>query len=530
MRRWNGWGDEATDYPLPSGAKSFLEQHVGVAVPPRDATFDEVAAKVPASRLPPHVLVSTSPGDRLWHARGQSLPDWVALRSGNIPAFADGVAFPTTESEVRELLQYAKGCGAKVIAYGGGTSVVGHINAEPSEAPVLTISLARMNQLLRFDERTRLASFGAGVVGPHLEAQLKARGFTLGHFPQSWELSTLGGWVATRSSGQQSALYGRIEQMFAGGRVQTPLGELVLPPFPASAAGPDLRQMVLGSEGRLGIITEATVRISPRPEYEAFQTFFFRDWSTAHQAARELSQANIGFSMLRLSTPAETETMLALAGHEKLVGLMNWALAVRGASREKCMLLLGLTGTRQTAELALRRALDVIRAWGGIHIGRAIGDKWVKSRFHAPYLRNTLWDAGYAVDTLETATTWDKVPVMVEAIESAIRPQLESIGERVHVFTHLSHVYPTGSSIYTSYIFRLAPEPEETLRRWKLCKDAASAAIVTHGGTITHQHGIGIDHAPYLETEKGAVGLHAIRALIDHFDSSQMLNPGKLVR
>ena len=270
MRRWNGWGDEAVDYPLHKRGKQYLSDLVGAGAPPRDAAFPDVVQAVPASRLPSHPLLSDDPADRVRHAAGQSLPDWISLRSGRINAFPDGVAYPATGSEVAELLAVARRSGVAVIPYGGGTSVVGHVNPVAGERPVLTVDLSRLSTLSRLDAESRLATFGAGVRGPDLEAALNAEGFTLGHFPQSFEFSTLGGWIATRSAGQQALGYGRIERLFAGGTVETPAGPLVLPAFPASAAGPDLREVVLGSEGRAGIITEATVRITPLPETEAF--------------------------------------------------------------------------------------------------------------------------------------------------------------------------------------------------------------------------------------------------------------------
>lgn len=529
MKRWNGWGDDSVDYPLPSGALQFLVDHVGFARPPKDATLQQVVSSVPASRLPAHPSVVVGSQERLLHARGQSLPDWVALRSGRIPAFPDGVGLPDSEADVRELLSYAHGTGAALIPYGGGTSVVGHINPLESR-PCLTVAMTRMDRLIDLDDRSLLATFGAGITGPALEHVLHERGFTLGHFPQSWELSTLGGWIAARSSGQQSLWYGRIEKLIAGARVLSPIGELELPPFPASAAGPDLREVVLGSEGRMGIITQATVRISRLPEEELFHGVFFPDWEAAIEAVREIGQASLGCSMVRLSSPVETETMLALAGHPKLRKLLEMFLSVRGAKTGRCMLVLAFTGTRDATRRARAGALEIAKGHGAIDGGRVFGKQWEKSRFQSPYLRNTLWDAGYAIDTLETATTWTHVPGMVASIEAALRKGLEPQGEKVHAFSHLSTVYPTGSSIYSTYIFRIANHPEETLARWKLLKDAASKAIVENHGTITHQHGIGTDHQPWLEAEKGATGVGAIRSMMRYWDPDGVMNPGKLVR
>lgn len=529
MRRWNGWGDDTITYPLHAAPRQFLAELVGPGTPPRDATLEEVVATVPPTRLPPHELISDDPVERVRHARGQSLPDWIALRSGRIPAFPDGVAWPITDMEVRDLLRYAREAEIQVIPYGGGTSVVGHVNPLPGDAPVLTMDLGRLNRLRRFDEISHLATFGAGITGPDLEAQLRARGCTLGHFPQSFELSTLGGWVVTRSSGQQSLGYGRIEGLFAGGRLESPVGKLELPSFPASAAGPDLREVILGSEGRLGILTEATVRVAPLPEMEAFHAVFFPDFECGREAVRETMQARLPLSMLRLSTAVETQTTLALAGHERLISALERLLTLRGVGDGKCMLLLGFTGRDALVKMARREALEIAGRHQGVHVGRTFGKEWHKSRFRTPYLRNTLWELGYAIDTLETATDWASIPAMVDAIESALRSGLEESGERVHVFTHLSHLYPYGCSIYTTYLYRLATDPDETLQRWQILKAAASQAIVAQGGTISHQHGVGTDHLPYLAAEKGELGMAAIRDLCRCFDPEGTMNPGKLV-
>jgi len=529
MIRWNGWGDDTVVYPLHEGPRDFLAVLVGPGSPPRDVSLEEVVASVPPSRLPAHSLVSYDPADRVRHARGQSLPDWIAMRSGRFGAFPDGVAYPTTDAEVRDLLCYAGEISARVIPYGGGTSVVGHVTPLPGEAPVLTIDLGRLNRLRDFDESSKLATFGAGIKGPDLEAQLRARGCTLGHFPQSFELSTLGGWVVTRSAGQQSLGYGRIEKLFAGGRLESPAGSLELPPFPASAAGPDLREVILGSEGRLGILTEATVRATPLPQREDFLAVFFADFYQGQAAVQEIMQARLPLAMLRLSTAIETQTTLALAGRERLIGALERLLALRGVDDDKCMLLLGFTGREAVVKMARKEALDITGDHRGVYVGRTFGKEWHKSRFRTPYLRNTLWEMGYAIDTLETAVDWANVPAMLQAIDDSLRSGLGDVGERVHVFSHLSHLYPYGSSMYTTYLYRISPEPEETLRRWQVLKAAASSAIVSHKGTISHQHGVGTDHLPYIVAEKGPLGMAVLGDLCRRFDPDGIMNPGKLV-
>lgn len=529
MRRWNGWGDEQTHYPLHESAIAYLQKKVGPGSHSPDASLQDVLKNIPSSRLPPHPLINTAPQERLFHARGQSLPDWVALRSGRIEAFPDGVAYPSNEEEVRQLLAFAHEHEVRLIPYGGGTSVVGHINPLPSEQPTLTVDLSRLNRLLHLDEVSRLATFQAGVNGPTLEAQLLRHGFTLGHFPQSFELSTLGGWIATRSSGQQSYYYGRIEDLFAGGTLETPHGTLTLPPLPASAAGPDLRHLVLGSEGRLGIITQAIVRVHPRPAYEAFYGIFFPDWASGVAALRQIVQERTPISMARLSNPEETETTLALAGKETLRLWAERGLRLLGYGGERCLLIFGVSGTSQSCAQARRKTLQIARAHSGLFSGQIIGKQWSKSRFLTPYLRNTLWELGYAVDTLETALPWNRVMEAAQQIQNSIIQALSAFNERVLVFAHLSHIYRDGASIYVTFIFPRRRDPDETLSHWRAMKASTSETIVAMGGTISHQHGVGLDHAPYLKNEKGALGLSLIRSLAKTLDPEGLLNPGKLI-
>ena len=529
MRRWNGWGDEAVTEELPARGAADIERVVGPPRRPRDASLAAVVAGVPATRLPRHRLVADEPEVRVRHARGQSFPDWVAVRTGRIGVFPDGVAVPGTVTEVRELLAWAASLGARVVPYGGGTSVVGGVSPAADGAPWLTVSLARLAGLQDVDERSLLARFGAGTAGPDAEAALRARGLTLGHYPQSWELSTVGGWVATRSSGQQSAGYGRIEALFAGGTVEAPAGTLLMPPHPASAAGPDLRQAVLGSEGRLGILTDAVLRAAPLPEMEAFPALFLPDWERALAFTREVARARLPLAMVRTSTPAETWTNLALAGHERTLAALRRYLTARGAGPGRCMVLLGLVGQRRVMAATFAEVLEIARAHGAVRAPATFGRQWHRNRFRTPYLRNTLWEAGYAVDTLETAVAWDRVPAIAAALAPAIRRGLAEEGERVHAFTHLSHVYPTGSSLYTTFLFRLADDPDTTLDRWRRLKRLASEAIVRLGGTISHQHGVGTDHAPFLAAEKGDLGMSALGDLARRFDPTGIMHPGVLL-
>ncbi len=513
MRRWNGWGDARVTYPLAPEAVAFLHRELGPAPPGPETPLEQVAARVPEATLPAHPLLRTEPEIRVRHALGQSFPDWVEARYGTLHLVPQAVAYPENEEQVRELLQYARAVGARLLPYGGGTSVVGHLRFDPDRQPVIVVAMARMNRLLHLDARSGMATFQAGVRGPDLEAALQAHGFTLGHFPQSFEYATLGGWVATRSVGQESLRYGRIEHLFLGGRVETPLGTWDLPPHPGSATGPDLRQVVLGSEGRAGVITRVVVRVSRRPPGQAFWAAFFPAWEPAWQAARALAQERLPLHLVRLSNPTETRVFLALAGDARGVRWLRRWLRWRGFGEEACLMVLSASGAPRELGRLARRVRGLVRAFRGMWGPHAVARHWARNRFRSPYLRNTLWDLGYGVDTVETAVPWARVPTMVQVMEQALRQALEEQGERVLAFTHLSHLYPQGSSVYTTFLFRLTEDAQATLERWRRLKRAVTEAILAHGGTLSHQHGLGQDHEPYLLREKGPVGLHVLQSL-----------------
>ena len=527
MRRWNGWGDENNNFPLRKNGLKYIISKIGKGIVLADANLADVLAQVPPSRMPSHALINTDAETRVRHARGQSLPDWYAMRSGEFKVFPDGVAEPKNSHQVQELLQWAMQNNIQVIPYGGGTSVAGHITPQASSQPILTLSLARMNMLLSLDKTSQIARFGAGTAGPEVEKQLAEHGFLLGHFPQSFELSTVGGWVASRSSGQQSIRYGRIEQMFAGGRIETPRGTLDIPTIPASSAGPDMREIFMGTEGRVGIITEVDVRVQRLPEHESFHCAFLPDWDAAVNLVRELIQNKVQLSLLRLSNPEETRTHLLLGADALAVKWLNRYAALRGSPDGKCMLTFGTSGTNTQTKFALNETKRYIKQAGGMYAGTYMGKKWEHSRFRSPYLRHGFWEHGYSIDTMETSVNWNNVTATMQAIEQAIQANAGE-GEKVHVFSHLSHVYGQGSSIYTTYFFRNSPNYAQSLARWQAIKKAGSDTVIKMGGTISHQHGVGRDHMPWLPLEKGTLAMQALGQVVEFFDQKQLMNPGCL--
>lgn len=530
MRRWNGWGDTSHSMTLSLEALSLLRKLIGEGHFLTDMDLDSLVAKVPPSRIMAQGLISIDPTQRLLASFGESYGDWLGKRLGVCPIVPDAVAYPSNRQEVRELLDLAVQQNWIIIPFAGGTSVAGHLTPPLSQRPLLSLNLSKLSGLIAIDKEAQLASFGAGSHGPIIESELSKHGFTLGHFPQSFEYSTLGGWIVTRSSGQQSLRYGRIEHLFAGGHLETPIGGMTIPTLPASSAGPDMREIIMGSEGRFGVLTEASVRITPIPQHESFHAFAFHNWNMAVDAVRSLAQRKLGLSMLRLSNENETMTSLALAGHVKSVKLLETYLRWRGCGTGKCFLMMGVSGEAVATKLALKQAKGHLSGYGAVYIGKELGRKWAANRFKGPYLRNSLWEKGYSADTIETAVDWPMVTPLMRAMEEAAHRVFADYGERVHAFTHLSHVYPQGSSIYSQYVWANAKEGyQANYERWQRLKAAVAQSIADHGGTASHQHGIGLDHAKHLGAEKGQVGLATIAALCHHFDPHQIMNPGKLI-
>ncbi|HWC26842.1 MAG TPA: FAD-binding oxidoreductase [Solirubrobacteraceae bacterium] len=535
--RWWGWGVDGHDAPLAKAAVALLRDELGAgggrAAP---VALARVALPAPALRARARARIAAAVGAehlrdarlaRVAHAAGRSYPDIVRLRSGHGLTAPDAVVFPADEAEIAELLAVCAQESVAVIPFGGGTSVVGGV--EPLRGPLaaaVTLDLARVTGLRALDARSQLATFAAGTTGPEVERLLGARGLTLGHFPQSFEFSTVGGWAATRSAGQASTGYGRIDELVVALRAATPRGELAAHVVPASAAGPDLRELLLGSEGVLGVLTEVTLHVRPRPPAQRFDAFSLPGFAAGAEALRELAQAGAAPDLARLSDEEETRISLALAWHPAATRVLRAYLQARGR-HAGCLTILGFDG--EPAQIARRRARAraILRRHGAIALGRAPAAAWARGRFHGPYLRDALLSRGVLVDALETATTWTALRELHRDVGAALRGALARRGTPAVVMCHVSHVYATGASLYFTFLARQQPGAE--LEQWRAAKDAASAAISRAGATITHPHGGGADHAPWLASEVGELGIEALRALKAHVDPAGVMNPGKLL-
>jgi alkyldihydroxyacetonephosphate synthase len=397
-----------------------------------------------------------------------------------------------------------------VVPFGGGTSVVGGLVARrKGYAGVVSLDLLRMDQLLAVDKISMTATLQPGARGPATEALLAAHGLTLGHYPQSFEFASIGGFAATRSSGQSSCGNGRFDDMVVGLRVATPAGELRLGSAPASAAGPDLREAVLGSEGTLGVITEVTVRVRPAAEAKAYEAWAFPSFAAGAEAMRALVQRELRPTVLRLSDEAETFVNLASQ------------TSVGGEQVSGCLMIVGYEGTAAVGRRpAITAALGEL---GGRPLGEQRGQEWAAGRFAAPYLRDAMLDAGVLVETLETATFWSHRDRVYQAVKAALA---DALGERALVLCHISHVYETGCALYFTVATREAADP---VGQWLAAKAKASDAILDCGATITHHHAVGTDHKPWLAREIGPVGVTMLRGLKSALDPTGILNPGVLI-
>jgi len=530
------WGTPPTPVTVSAEAREFLTDTLGEPNPRPSVPLAEVVT--PESRLTAAQLsalteivtdsgVSVTSSDRLAHAAGCSLTDYLKQRSGDASNPPDAVVRPASHEQVRELLSFCSNHGISVVPYGGGTSVTGGVSRADTKALAVAIGFDRMAQMLSIDEVSMTVTVQPGITGPVLERILATRGLTWGHLPQSWERATIGGYIATRSAGQASTGYGRSDEMVEWLRVATPMGELELGRAPKSAAGPDLRQLFIGSEGAFGVITEITLRIRHLPAITKYEGLMFPDYASGVAAFRELAQARLTADVMRLSDADETHATLAMSGPKGRQGdLFGKYLDVRKVSGG-CMSILGWETQSRIALTARRRAAwSILKRHGAATLGSSVGQSWKKHRFDGPYLRDELLDRGYVVETLETATHWTTIDQLRSAVKNALVGALETETGHPYVMSHVSHVYETGGSLYFTVLVPAAADP---IAQWASAKQAATDAIVANAGTVTHHHAVGRDHAAWLEDEIGIEGMRILRAVKAAVDPEQVMNPGVLL-
>jgi alkyldihydroxyacetonephosphate synthase len=471
--------------------------------------------------------IFTSNEDRLRHASGRGYADLSRMRGGSLEAAPDAVVLPADADAVRRALEVCAAEGIAVVPFGGGTSVVGGV--EPLcgvHQRLISLDLAALRDVA-IDRRSLTARLGAGLRGPEAEAALGRDGLTLGHFPQSFEYATIGGFAATRSAGQASNGYGRFDALVSSVRLLAPAGDVQTLETPHTAAGPALRELIVGSEGVLGVIPEVTVRVRPASAVRRYEAWMAESFEAGAEIVRALAQGPGLPDVVRVSDEEETQGSLALSGPRGTAArLFSGYLGLRKRSAGALMIV-GHEGDEES--VARRRALAVreLRSGGAAYLGQAAGRSWEHGRYQGPYLRDTLMGKGAMVETLETSHTWSRLGELHDAVAAAIHRSLDGEGTPGLVFCHLSHAYADGASLYFTLIARSRHGAE--LEQWGQVKRAASEAIVASGGTITHHHAVGRDHAPYMEAEVGRTGLAVLRAVKDQLDPTGIMNPGKLL-
>lgn len=523
---WARWGDPALAAPLSDELRTLVIGALGVSGEP------DLAVELSEVRLPDRTLptdfrqsvvdligaeyVRTDHETRVRHTRGKSTTDLIRLRGGDASEAPDAVVFPGSHDEVQTLLEICTEHRVAVVPFGGGTSVVGGLaTAGEGFNGVIALDVSRLNRLVELDIESQIAYLEPGLLGPEAETLLAERGYTIGHFPQSFEFASIGGFAAARSSGQASAGYGRFDANVVGVTVATPIGTLEVGSSPANAAGPDLRQVILGSEGAFGVITKVAVRVRPVPVVKTYEAWRFGSFAEGAAAMRTLAQGGPIPTVLRLSDEAET-----------FVGLVRPEAVGAAEQAPGCLMITGYEGTEERTRQTRTDVTRILTGLGGTVVGEAEGRSWSEGRYQGPYLRDSLLDTGVLVETVETATFWSNMTNLYDGVRAALTGALTAQGTPPLVLCHISHVYATGVSLY----FTVACKKNgDGLGQWARAKSAASTAMIDAGATISHHHAVGRDHKPWLAKEIGPVGVEILRAIKDRLDPAGVLNPGVLV-
>ena len=526
-----GWGEPGAGPSLPDHAAGFLRSELGVegAVVSPPVALEQVRLRDPALPAGARERLAGVVGEqhvrddaaaRVGRCRGKSYLDLLRQRAGECEDAPDAVVAPGSAEEVQAVIYACSEEGVAVVPFGGGTSVVGGL--EPLRGrydALVSLDLGRLDGVESVDERSQLAWLRGGTRLPEADHALGQRGFMLGHTPQSYEWATVGGCVATRSAGQSSTGHGRIEENVVALRCATPAGELATLAVPSTAAGPSLRELVIGSEGVLGAITGVGLRVFPLPAARRYEGWAFRGFDEGCEALRALAQAEIAPDIARLSDEAETRMSFVLAGGRGGAKGKAMGALLRGRS----VLICGWEGSEASVGIRRRVTAKALRGAGGWPLGQGPGDAWAATRYAGPHARDDLMDRGVLVETLETATTWSNLAHLRASVTRALEGALGA----PLVLCHASHVYATGASLYFTVL--AAVDPSDPAAQWRRAKTAATDTIVEAGGTVSHHHAVGADHAPWLEAETGRLGHDVLRVLKERCDPAGIMNPGKLL-
>ena len=547
--KWWGWGVEGVGFHWEDkpGFAPFVLQAVGLdlhtAKPAGMPVFDDVKiAKSLASAALLKTLagvvgdddVTTDAMERVVHTYGKSLRDLVRIRANAIERTPDVVVYPADEAEVQGVVDAAIAADAVIIPFGGGSNIAGSLEPRAAEnRVVISLDMGRMDRLVDIDEESGLARIQAGVLGPDMEEQLNARGWTLGHFPDSFTHSTLGGWVATRSSGMQSDKYGDIADIARGLRVVRPDGVLVIRGIPSASNGPSVREMIIGSEGRLGVITEVTVQVHRVPQKRDVYAYFFPNWRAGIAAMEEIAESDAHPSITRVSDSRESGFSLATSkerhGFDAFAAntVLPFLMRRRGWNLDEiCLSFIGYEGEESYAKRQKKLVDAIIKKHGGMGVGKGPGVLYDQKKFDTPYLRDFLLDRGAAGDVSESAMPWSKVVPLYDAVVAAANKAFDEIGIKGWIMAHMSHSYHSGACLYFTFSFVFGDDP---IGEYDVVKSAIQQAFVDNGGSISHHHGVGVEHSPWLAQDISEQGVAVMAGLFDAVDPGGNFNPDKII-
>lgn len=535
--KFNLWGTVDEAKPLGDSTRGMLATLMGVRqdpsattardVPVTDVTLSPVRMSDADLQAFADIVgashVSVDDAQRAPRARGKSsldLLEWRAGRSHEVTA-PDAVLAPGTEEEVLAVLEHCATEGIAVVPFGGGTSVVGGLTPADTDGArtfraVVSLDLVRFDGLTDVDAESGLATLGAGLTGPAAELLLAEHGLQIGHYPQSFPYATIGGYAVTRSSGQNSAGYGRFDDMVRELTVVTPVGVMTVGhASPASAAGPDMRELMMGSEGVFGVVTKVRLRVHPVPQFKRYEAFTFPDFTTGVAALRAVKQTGTGPTVIRLSD--EIESSINLSSGDK---------AGESSAPPGCMCITMYEGTEAHTASRHKETRELLLSLGATSVGEEPARHWEQGRFNAPVLRDSLLDSGALCETLETCTDWSNVPRLKKAVGDALAESLNTSGTMALIMCHISHVYAEGCSLYFTVV---AAQKGDPVAQWRQAKTSVTKALTDNGGTVTHHHAVGADHRPFMSDEIGDLGVDILRAVKNRLDPAGILNPGTLI-
>lgn len=541
--KWNGWGNPEVEFDSATRPKlwSYLTATLGIKkdVKTERNSFDE--GLFGPTKLSLELIqglkslvgeenLLTDPLSRYLRSTGKSFMDLHRARFGAYKDICDAVILPENHDQVVSILSYCAKVNITVTPFGGGTNIVGALDVRTEKLrPVLALDMKRMNKLLSLNKEGSSALFQAGIKGPLIESILKAQGYSLGHFPDSFEYSTLGGWIATRSAGMQSDAYGRIEDMVVSLKVATPTGTFWTKDFPASSMGPNIQGLFIGSEGQLGVITEALMKVHKVSKVLEYRAYLFKDFVQGSKALQKCRLGGIKASLMRLQDEDETNLAFHLKpGKSKLASFIEAPvkkyILMKGFTKPALMVI-GFEGTKVQADGMRKEVETVFKEFSAYALGTSIGNTWAKNKYDMPYIRDFIMDYGCVVDVAETSAAWDKVDSLYANVKDAIAKQYKADGISGYLGCHISHTYVNGACLYFTFAF---PSPVPTDSAWYYkYKRLITDVIIASGGTASHHHAVGIEHEPWLKEECAPIALELLGTIKKAVDPQNLMNPGK---